>query len=59
MNVKHLMAVTGGVLVGKMVSPFVLNLFRIPVQEGFGMDDVVDALVVGAAVIATLKVLRA
>ena len=58
MNPRALLAVSAGVIVGKFVSPFVLNIFRVPVQEGFGMDDVLDALVVGASVLVTMKLLR-
>ena len=47
-----------GAMVGVGVSPFVLNAFRIPPSEGFGLDDVVQAAVIVSAITLTRTMFR-
>ena len=51
MNLKKMAVIGAGVVVGSMAVGPVLGMLNIDRSEGFGMDDIVAALTVAAAVI--------
>ena len=51
MNAKKLMVVGAGVIAGSMAVGPVLGMLNIERSEGFGMDDVLAALVIAAGVL--------
>ena len=55
MNLKKLAVVAAGVTVGSMAVPMVLGALNIDQSEGFGMDDILAAVVIAAGVILVDK----
>ena len=51
MNAKKLMVVGAGVIAGSMAVGPVLGMLNIERADGFGMDDVLAALVIAAGVL--------
>ena len=57
MNLKKLAVVGAGVVVGSFAVGPVLGMLNIDREEGFGMDDVLAALVIAAGVILVDRVI--
>lgn len=57
MNLKKLAVVGAGVIAGSMAVGPVLGMLNIDREEGFGMDDVIAALVVAVGVVLVDSVL--
>ena len=51
MNLKKLAVIGAGVVAGSMAVGPVLGMLNIEREEGFGMDDIIAALVVAAGVV--------
>lgn len=54
---QRMLVLSAGAVAGVALAPFVLDAFRIPSQPGFGMEEVISALVVVAAVLAADAIL--
>ena len=57
MNAKKVMVVAAGVVAGSMAVGPVLGMLNIERSDGFGMDDIVSALVVALGVVLVDSVL--
>ena len=57
MNVKKLAVVAAGVVAGSFAVGPVLGMLNIDREEGFGMDDVLAALVIAAGVILVDRII--